>query len=74
MTLLRLVSYTLANLVITKLLVIILGALSVPIGIWRPSYIMEMMNCPCNGWRYRRAYYDNEHGIFGTKEAAWGGL
>lgn len=63
-------------LVITKLLVLILGALSVPIGIWRPAYIMEMMNLA-----YLIAgstggliivlsmYYRNM-----TKEAAWGGM
>lgn len=28
----------------SKLTVVILGALSVPIGIWRPTYIMEIMN------------------------------
>ncbi|MEC5423275.1 hypothetical protein QGM71_07145 [Virgibacillus sp. C22-A2] len=61
---------------ITKLIIILLGALAVPIGIWRPAYIMEMMNIA-----YLIAgstggvvillsmYYRNM-----TKEGAWAGL
>jgi len=60
----------------TKLLIIFLGALAVPIGIWRPAYIMEMMNIAyliagsTGGLVILLSmYYRNM-----TKEAAWAGL
>ncbi|GIN19454.1 MAG TPA: hypothetical protein DEO65_09005 [Bacillus bacterium] len=63
-------------LVVTKLLVIFLGALSVPIGIWRPAYIMEMMNLAyliagsTGGLIIIMSMYYRSM----TKEAAWGGI
>ncbi|WP_085506124.1 sodium:solute symporter family protein [Thalassobacillus devorans] len=63
-------------LMITKLLIIIIGALAVPIGIWRPAYIMEMMNIAyfvagsTGGVVILMSmYYKNM-----TKEGAWAGL
>lgn len=63
-------------LIYSKLLIIFLGALAVPIGIWRPAYIMEMMNIAylvagsTGGLVILLSmYYRNM-----TKEAAWAGL
>ncbi|GAJ97419.1 sodium:solute symporter [Geomicrobium sp. JCM 19055] len=63
-------------LIVTKLLVLVLAALSVPIGIARPAYIMEMMNLAyliagsAGGLVILLSmFYRNM-----TKEAAWAGI
>lgn len=63
-------------LIYSKLIILLLGALAVPIGVWRPSYIIEMMTIAyliagSSGGLVilLSLYYRNM-----TKEAAWAGI